>query len=198
LRTAGRIPAVLYGGGKETIAVSLDPKAIVGIIRSHAGVNTIFEFGIKGAKGRENVMIKDYQIEPVEHHLLHADLVRVAMDKELTLDVPIELTGTAIGVKQEGGMLEFITRAVEISVLPKDLPETIVADVSHLELGRYLRASELTLPPGVKLVSDANLVIAHVMVPKAEEEKAPEVAAAEGAEPGAAKAETPSEGGGEA
>jgi large subunit ribosomal protein L25 len=204
LRASGRIPGVLYGGKKETVALSLDPKAIVGIIRSHGGVNTIFELGLKGAKSKENVMIREYQLEPVEHALLHADLVRVAMDKELTLDVTIELTGTAIGVKLSGAMMDFITRAVEISCLPKDIPETIVADVSHLELGQYLRASELKLPPGVKLVSDANVVIAHCVAPKAEEEEKPAeaVAAAEGAEgaagaegaEGAAKAEASKEG----
>jgi large subunit ribosomal protein L25 len=197
LRASGRIPGVLYGGAKETVALSLDPKAIVGIIRSHGGVNTIFELGLKGAKGKENVMIREYQIEPVEHRLLHADLVRVAMDKELTLDVTIELTGTAVGVKLSGGMMDFVTRAVEISCLPKDIPETIVADVSHLELGQYLRASELPLPPGVKLVSDANVVIAHCVAPKAEEEAKPaEAVAAEGAEAVAegAKAEAPKEG----
>ena len=200
LRVSGRIPGVLYGGQKETVVLSLDPKAIVGIIRSHGGVNTIFELGVKGAKGKENVMIREYQIEPVEHKLLHADLVRVAMDKELTLDVTIELTGTAIGVKLSGAMMDFITRAVEVSCLPKDIPETIVADVSHLELGQYLRASELVLRPGVKLVSDANVVIAHCVAPKAEEEEKPaEAAAAEGAvaaegAEGAAKAEAPKEG----
>jgi large subunit ribosomal protein L25 len=183
LRASGRIPGVLYGGGKKTVAVSLDPKAIVGIIRSHGGVNTIFELGVKGAQGRENVMIREYQIEPVEHRLLHADLVRVAMDRELTLDVAIELTGTPVGVKVSGGMLDFVTRTVEISCLPKDIPETIVADVSGLELGHYLRASDLVLPSGVKLVSETNVVIAHCVAPKAEEEPKPaEAAAAEGAE----------------
>jgi large subunit ribosomal protein L25 len=182
LRALGRVPGVLYGGKKETVALALDPKAIIGIIRSHGGVNTIFELGVKGAKGKENVMIREYQLEPVEHQLLHADLVRVAMDKELTLDVAIELTGTAVGVKLSGGMMDFVTRAVEISCLPKDIPETIVADISHLELGQYLRASELKLPPSVKLVSDGNVVIAHCVAPKAEEEEKPaEVAAVEGA-----------------
>ncbi|HJS73283.1 MAG TPA: 50S ribosomal protein L25 [Vicinamibacteria bacterium] len=192
LRASGRIPGVLYGGKKEAVPVALDPKAIIAIIRSHGGVNTIFELGVKGAKGKENVMIREYQLEPIEHKLLHADLVRVAMDKELTLDVAIELTGTAVGVKVSGGMMDFVTRAVEISCLPKDIPETIVADVSHLELGQYLRASELQLPPGVKLVSEANVVIAHCVAPKAEEEEKPaEAAAVEGAAaaPGAVPAE---------
>ncbi len=192
LRAAGRVPGVLYGGKGQTHVLALDPKEIIAIIRSHGGVNTIFELGIKGAKVKENVMIREYQLEPVEHKLLHADLVRVAMDKELTLDVVIELTGTAVGVKLSGGMMDFITRAVEISCLPKDIPETIVADVSHLELGQYLRASELKLPENVKLVSDANVVIAHCVAPKAEEEEKPaEAATVEGAAaaPGAAGAE---------
>ncbi len=189
LRASARVPGVVYGGKKETVALSLDPKALIAIIRSHGGVNTIFELGVKGAKGRENVMIREYQLDPVEHRLLHADLVRVAMDKELTLDVNIELTGTAVGVKVSGGMMDFVTRAVEVSCLPKDIPETIVADVTHLELGQYLRASELKLPSGVKLISDPNVVIAHCVAPKAEEEEKPaEAAAAEGAAaaPGAA------------
>ncbi|HEY7820523.1 MAG TPA: 50S ribosomal protein L25 [Vicinamibacteria bacterium] len=191
LRASGRVPGVLYGGKKEAVPLSLDPKAIIAIIRSHGGVNTIFELGVKGAKGKENVMIREYQLEPVEHKLLHADLVRVAMDKELTLDVAIELTGTAVGVKVSGGMMDFVTRAVEVSCLPKDIPETIVADVSHLELGQYLRASELKLPAGVKLVSEPNVVISHCVAPKAEEEEKPAEAAAEGAAaaPGAPAAE---------
>ena len=186
-RTGGFAPRDGFPGcctaeKRGALVLTLDPKAIIGIIRSHGGVNTIFELGVKGAKGKENVMIREYQLEPVEHQLLHADLVRVAMDKELTLDVAIELTGTAVGVKLSGGMMDFITRAVEISCLPKDIPETIVADISHLELGQYLRASELKLPPNVKLVSDGNVVIAHCVAPKAEEEEKPaEVAAVEGA-----------------
>jgi large subunit ribosomal protein L25 len=198
LRASGRIPGVLYGESKETIALSLDPKAVVGIIRSHGGVNTIFELGIKGAKGKENVMIREYQLEPVGHALIHADLVRVAMDKELTLDVTIELTGTAVGVKVSGGMMDFVTRAVAVSCLPKDIPETIVADESALELGQYLRASDLSLPAGVKLISDPNVVIAHCVAPKAEEEPKPAEAApaegAEGAEAAAPKAEAGKEG----
>jgi large subunit ribosomal protein L25 len=185
LRAAGRVPGVLYGGGKDTLALSLDPKAIIGIIRSHGGVNTIFELRIQGVDAKENVMIREYQIEPVVHQLIHADLVRVAMDKELTLDVAIELTGTAVGVKVGGGMLDFVTRTVEVACLPKDIPETIVADVSHLEIGDYVRAGDLSLPSGVKLVSDANVVIAHCVQPKAEEEPKPAEAAVEGAAPAA-------------
>lgn len=196
LRAQGKVPAILYGAKKEAVALAVDPKHVVQIIRSHGGVNTIFELTVKGVKGSENVMIKDYQLEPVEHRLLHADLVRIAMDKEMILDVSIELTGIAEGVKTGGGMLDFVTRTVEVSCLPKDIPETVVIDVTEMEIGDYLRVSDLVAPTGTTIVSDANVVVAHVIAPRAEEEvettedgEAP-AEGAEGAEPGdAAKAE---------
>jgi large subunit ribosomal protein L25 len=198
LRAAGKIPAVLYGGGKDPVPLSVDPREVAKIIRSHGGVNTIFELSVEGAKSKDNVMIREYQIEPVDHALLHADLVRVAMDKTMTLTVSIELTGTAVGVKQGGGMLDFVTRTVEISCLPSDIPETLVIDVSELDVGDYIRASSLSLPKGVTLESEANVVIAHVMAPKAEVEEVPEgEVAVEGAEApeGAEGAEASAEGG---
>ena len=116
--------------------------------------------------------------------MLHADFIRVAMNKEMMLSVAIELTGTAEGVKTGGGMLDFVTRNVDVSCLPKDIPETIVAEVTSLEIGDYVRASDLELPPGVALISAGNVVIAHVLAPKVEEVEEPEEgeAAAEGAE----------------
>ncbi len=120
----------------------------------------------------------------MDRELLHADLIRVAMDKEMTLSVAIELIGTAVGVKTDGGMLDFVTRNVDVSCLPKDIPETIVAYVESLEIGDYVRASSLELPPNVALISDGSVVIAHVLAPKVEEVEEPEEgeAAAEGAE----------------
>ena len=190
LRASGKVPAILYGASKEAVALAVDPQQVVGIIRSHGGVNTIFELSVKGAKGSENVMIKEYQIEPVAHELLHADLIRVAMDKEMTLSVTVELTGTAVGVKTGGGMLDFVTRAIEVSCLPKDIPETIVADVTDLDIGDYLRVSDLGVPEGVAIISEANLVVAHVLAPKAEEVEEPteEEAAAAAAEGGEGEA----------
>jgi len=181
LRASGKVPAILYGSAKEAVALAVDPEQVVNIIRSHGGVNTIFKLYVKGVRGFESVMIKDYQLEPVDHDLLHADLIRVAMDKEMTLSVTIELTGTAEGVKTGGGMLDFVTRAVDVSCLPKDIPETIVADVTALEIGDYIRVSDLEVPEGVTVVSESNVVLAHVLAPKAEEVEEPteeEVAAA--------------------
>lgn len=182
LRAAGKVPAILYGNGEAAVALAVDPKEVVGVIRSHGGVNTIFELRVKGVKGRESVMIKDYQLEPVGHRLLHTDLIRVAMDKELSLHVSVELTGTAVGVKTGGGMLDFVTRTVEVACLPKDIPETLVIDVSKLDIGDYIRAAELPLPKGVALISDPNVVIAHVLAPRAEAVAEEEEASLEGAE----------------
>lgn len=169
LRAGGKVPAVLYGDKKDSVPLAVDPKELIRVIRSHGGINTIFELAVQGTKGKVNVMIKDYQLEPVEHVLLHADLVRVAMDKQMTLDVTVELTGTATGVKVGGGMLDFVARTVEISCLPADIPETIVADVTEMDIGHYLRAGELALPERIELLSDPAMVIAHVLAPREEE-----------------------------
>ena len=182
LRAAGKVPAILYGNGEAAVALAVDPKEVVEVIRSHGGVNTIFDLSVKGVKGKQSVMIRDYQLEPIGHRLLHTDLIRVAMDKELTLHVSVELTGTAVGVKTGGGMLDFITRTVEVACLPKDIPETLVIDVSDLDIGDYIRAADLPLPKGVALVSDPNVVIAHVLAPRAEAVAEEEEAALEGAE----------------
>lgn len=186
LRANGMIPAVVYGEEKASVPVSVSPKDITRILRSHAGINTIFGLRIKGRKGTENVMIKDYQLEPVEHGLLHADLIRVSMDHAMTVSVHVELTGTPVGVKNQGGMLDFITRSVEITCLPKDIPETIVANVGELEIGHHLRVGDLQFPENVTLETDKGVVIAHVIAPRkveVEEEAVPEEPTEEAAEP---------------
>lgn len=180
LRAKGMIPAVVYGQKKDSIPVAIDPKVLIRILRSHAGANTIFDLKVKGSDGTDNVMVKDYQLEPVEHELLHADLIRVAMDHALTLSVQIELSGIPVGVKLEGGLLDFVSRAIEVSCLPADIPEKIKVDVSGLVIGHLVRAGELELPERVTLVSDPGLVIAHVEAPKVEEEPAAEAVAEEG------------------
>ena len=187
LRAKGLIPAVVYGEKKDSIPVAIDPKVLIRILRSDAGANTIFDLKMKDTGATENVMVKEYQLEPVDHALLHADLIRVAMDHALSLSVQLELVGTPVGVKQEGGMLDFVTRSIEISCLPSDIPEKIKVDVSHLGIGDLIRAGELPIPERVTLESDEGLVIAHVEAPKVEEE--PEAVEAEAGEAGAAEPE---------
>lgn len=184
LRAQGQIPGILYGAKNEAVPVAVSPKEIGSILRSASGENTLFELDLDGS--RRKVLIKEYQVEPVKGQLLHADFYEVALDKKLQVSVHVELEGVPVGVKVQGGILDFVTRELEIECLPGDIPEKIPVDVSALELGKHLRVSELQVPPRLTILTDPEVVIAHVVMPRAEEE-AP--AAAEAAAPAEAGAE---------
>jgi large subunit ribosomal protein L25 len=203
LRRAGRIPAVVYGGGGPAVPVAVDPKKILQILHSESGHNAIFTLEIRG-KAPTRAMIRDWQAEPTGGELLHVDLVRIARDAKLKLEVPIHVTGEPVGVKVTGGIFEFVLREVEVECLPDDIPEYFVADVSGLDIGNNFRVSDLVVDPKVKILTDPTRVVAHVSELRAEEEVKPaaeEVAAApaepevirkgkpeeEGAEEGAAE-----------
>src|SRR5208337_4004090 len=172
MRRAGRIPAVVYGGGGPAIPVAVDPKEILQILHSESGHNAIFTLEIRG-KAPARVMIRDWQAEPVDGHLLHVDLVRIARDTKLKLHVPIHVSGEPVGVKVQGGIFEFVLREVEVECLPDDIPERFVADVNGLELGKNFRVSDLPADPKVKILTDPARVIAHVVELRAEEEVKP-------------------------
>jgi len=177
LRRAGSVPAVVYGGGGSAQPISVDPRGIMRILRSEAGHNTIFTLAVKG-KAPARVMIRDWQLEPVRGELLHVDLVRVVRDTKLKLRVPIQLTGDPVGVKTQGGVLDFTLREVEVECLPDDIPEKIAVDVSELVIGRSIRVSDLAPGDKLKILTDPTRVVAHVMMLKVvEEEKPAEVAA---------------------
>ena len=180
LRGQGLIPGVLYGARKETIPVAVSPKEIVSILRSASGANTLFDLDLGGRKRK--VILKECQREPVKGQLLHADFYEVALDKTIEVKIHLEVTGVPVGVKVQGGVLDFVTRELEVECLPTEIPDKIVVDVSNLELGKHLRVSDLTIPPKVKVLTDPEVVVVHVVVPRAEEVVAPvaEVAAAEG------------------
>src|SRR5438132_9245776 len=134
LRRSGRVPGVVYGAKKDSVAVSVDPKAIARILHSDTGHNTIFELSVNGEKSK--AMIVDWQYEPIKGALMHIDLKRIAMDQKLTVNVPIVLKGEAAGVKQQGGILEQVLRELEVECLPSDIPNSIEADVTELVFGR--------------------------------------------------------------
>jgi large subunit ribosomal protein L25 len=181
LRTKGLIPGILYGAEKESIPVSVSPREIGSILRSASGENTLFDLDLAGKRRR--VILKGFQLEPVKGTLLHADFFEVALDRILEVKVHIELHGTPVGVKVEGGVLDHVTRELEVECLPMDIPEKIVVDVSELALGKHLRVSDLQVPPRVKVLTEPDIVVVHVVAPRAEEVvAAPEVVAAEGAE----------------
>ena len=195
LRASGKIPAVFYGPGKdgkgpEGVAVSVDPKAVLRILHSDSGANTLINLKLEGREAR--VMVREYQLDPVTHHLLHADFYQLAMDKAIVVTVPIVVKGEAKGVKQQSGMLDFVTREIEVECLPTDIPEGIVVDVSELMLHESIRVRDLAVDPKWKAVSDGETMLVHVVMPKVEEEPAAataDVAAAPAAAAAAAEPE---------
>ena len=176
LRMAGKIPAVLYGRKEETIAVAVSPKELSAILHSQTGYNTIFTLTFQHAGSTTAVMLKDWQHDPIKGNLLHVDLLRIAMDETLQVGIPLTTTGEAKGVKLQGGIFEFVLREIQVECLPADIPENISIDISNLELGANLRVSDLKIDPKVKILSDADLVVAHVIAPKEEKEPEPVVA----------------------
>ena len=190
LRAGGKIPAVFYGPGKEGkapegVAVAVDPKAVLRILHSDSGANTLINLKLDGSEAR--VMVREYQLDPITHHLLHADFYQLAMDKAIVVTVPIVLKGEAKGVKQQGGLVDFVTREIEVECLPTDIPENITVDLSELMLHESIRVRDLAVDPKWKAISDAETMLVHIVMPKAEEEPA-----AATAEAGAAAA-APSE-----
>lgn len=182
-RMMGEVPAVLYGGKKDSISLSVNAKQIARILRSETGHNTIFRVQVAGGLA-ENAMLRDWQVDPVVGKLLHVDLLRIAMDVRMRVNVPVHTFGEPQGVKLQGGVFEMVTREVEIECLPADIPEEFKVDVTEMMIGRQLRASELPFDPQkVKLLTDPLRVIAHVVVLKKEEEPAPEAAVAVEAAP---------------
>lgn len=178
LRRSGRIPAVLYGGAsREGEPVAVDPKALMQILHSDSGVNTLIALKLEGA-GDTRVLVKEYQLDPVNHQLLHADFYRVAMDRVLRVTVPVHLTGEPKGVKAEGGVLEFVNRDVVIECLPADIPEHLTVDVSELMINDGIRVRDLDTGGKWKAMSDQDMLVVHVVAPKAEVEAAPAEAAA--------------------
>ena len=175
VRVAGKIPAVVYGAGKEAASVAVDPRQVLRILRSESGHNTIFDLAVDS--DRVKAMIVDWQFEPIKGRLLHVDLQRIAMDKKLTVTVPIVLRGEAAGVKQEGGILEHILREIEIECLPADIPKSIEVDVSHLTFGMGVRVQDLPHNEKLKFLTDENQMIAHVTAVKEEVVAAPEAVA---------------------
>lgn len=191
LRVAGRIPAVVYGarkGGEAPtgVPVAVDPKAVLRILHSESGANTLIRLTLDG--GESQVMVKEYQLDPVTHQLLHADFYQLAMDRAITVTVPILIIGEPKGAKLQGGMLDFITRELQVQCFPADIPEHIDIDVSELMLHQAVRLRDLPENPKWKALNDPDTMLVHVVLPKAEEAAAtPEAEAA--AVPGGAEPE---------
>ena len=183
-RRDGRVPAVVYGatgeggGSPETTAIAVDPRALLKILHSESGANTLISLKLAGA-GDARVLIKEYQLDPVTHAVLHADFYRVRMDRTIHVTIPVTVKGEPAGVKQQGGMLEFIRREIEVECLPADIPEHVEIDVSELMLHQGVRVRDIAADAKWKSVSDPDMMLVHVILPKAEEVAAtPEATAA--------------------
>ena len=179
VRREGKIPAVVYGAGKQAMPVSVDPRQVSRILHSETGHNTVFDLALDGE--RTKAMIVDWQYEPIKGSLLHIDLKRIAMDQKLKVNIPIELVGEPAGVKQQGGILEQIAREVEVECLPGDIPNQIELSVSELVFGTVLRISDLPKNDKIKYLSDPEQPVAHIITIKEEEVPTADAVAGEAA-----------------
>jgi large subunit ribosomal protein L25 len=182
LRLTGKVPAVLYGGKGEAITLSVNAKQVGNILRSESGHNTLFQVDLAGK--HEPAILKDWLVDPVTGRLLHVDLLRIAMDVRMRVKIPVHTFGDPTGVKVQGGVFEIVEREVEIECLPADIPSEFRVDVSGLALNAALRASEIPIDAEkIKLLTDKDRVIAHVVTLKVEEEKPADAVAADAATP---------------
>lgn len=179
LRAAGKVPAVVYGGHKEPVAITVDRKAVSELVqKSEHGVRSVFLLKMAGSDQQRHAMIKEITIDPISRRMRHIDFVRVVMDELIKVTVPVHITGTSIGVK-EGGLLDFQVREVHLECLPTAIPDSIDVDVTPLGAHEYYRVKDLKLPEGVKVLDDPERVVVGVTIARAEVEAATEAAVAE-------------------
>src|SRR5438046_3670396 len=166
-RRDGRVPGVLYGEGKTATPISVEPRALLRILHSESGANTLISLKLGG--GDTRVLVKEFQLDPVTHQLLHADFYRVAMDKTIEVTIPVVVKGEPKGVKQQGGILEFIRREIEIECLPADIPEHVEVDVRELMLPQGIRVRDLAVDAKWKPITEGEAMLVHVIMTTAEE-----------------------------
>lgn len=192
LRARGRIPAIVYAPGKENVAVSVSPRELAVVFKTGAAENTLVDLELEGKKRK--VILKDYQVHPVRSEFLHADFYEVALDKPIQVKVHVELVGIPVGVKTHGGLLEFVTRELLVSCLPLDIPKKFSIDITALEIGGEVRVSAVPAPDKVKIMTDGDLLVAHVVAKHAEEAAAATDAPAAAEPEVAKKGKAPAEG----
>jgi large subunit ribosomal protein L25 len=176
LRVSGRIPAVVYGGKDGGKAIAVDPKVLAKILRTEQGANTLIALNVPGG-GDARVLVREYQLDPITHELLHADFYRVAMDKVLRVQVTVVPQGEPKGVKQQGGVLDIVHRQIEIECLPADIPNHIEVDVSELMVGQSIRVKDVATNPKWTPITDGETMLLHIIIPKVEEAPAADAAA---------------------
>lgn len=194
LRASGKIPAVVYGAQKagetgSNLPIAVDPKPLLRLLHSGSGVNTLITLKVDG-EGDSRVLVKDFLLDPVTHHMLHADFVRVNMDRRITVTVPVVLKGEARGVKVEGGVIDIVHREIELEALPLEIPNSIEVDVSNMGLNDAVYVRDVAQGQTWRAISDADMMLLHIITPRVVETATPEAAAAPaaaGSEPEVAK-----------
>lgn len=184
LRAAGSIPGVVYGGGRDPVSVTVDRHTMLELMRKSGGENSVYLLKLTGTDKSRHVMIRDMDVHPVTRQVRHIDFQRILLTEKVRISVAVELTGVPPGVKTEGGMLDFITREVEVECLPTNIPHHLVVDVGKLHVGQHVEAKDLELPEGVTLLEAPERVIAAVSHAKMAAE------GVEGEEEGLIEAET--------
>jgi large subunit ribosomal protein L25 len=167
MRREEKLPAVVYGGDKESTPIILDPREIISVLKSESGQNTIFKLKVAGG-AEDNVMIFDVQIDPITYCLIHADLVRIALDVEIEVSVPLRIVGEAKGVVEDGGVLDHSLRELVVSCLPTNIPESIEVDVSELEMNQAIKVDDLVVPLDVTVVTEPDRSVASIVAPVSE------------------------------
>lgn len=186
-RKAGKVPAVVYGAAsagasRDAVSIAVEPKALLKILHSEAGANTLISLKLDGVDTK--VLVKDFLLDPITHHVLHADFYRVAMDRMIQVTIPVLLKGESKGVKVQGGLLEFVRREIEIECLPSDIPEHVDVDVTELMVHQGVRVPDVATNPTWRALTDLDTMLVHVILAKAEEAvAAADTATAGGPEP---------------
>jgi large subunit ribosomal protein L25 len=170
LRRDGKVPAVVYGGHREPVAITVDRKTVSELIqKSEHGIRSVFLLKMAGSDQQRHAMIKELTIDPISRKMKHIDFVRVIMDEVVKVTIPVHVTGTAIGVK-EGGLLDFQVRELHVECLPNAIPDSIDVDVTSLGSHEYFRIKDLKLPEGVRVLDDEERVVVGVTHAKVEAE----------------------------
>jgi large subunit ribosomal protein L25 len=187
LRAAGKVPGVVYGAQKQgdeiaPVMVAVDPKSLLRILHSESGANTLISLDVEG--GMQRVMVKEYQLDPITHQLLHADFYRVNLDRKIQVPVPVILKGESKGVKNQGGVVDFLQREIQVECLPTAIPDSVEIDISDMGLGAAVYVRDVATSAAWSPVTDADTMIVHIVAPRAEAVAADAAApAAAGTEP---------------
>lgn len=199
LRRAGLIPGIVFGRSGDTVQVKFDPKELDKVVHSESGFNTIFIIDVDSDNGenKPNVIVKDYQLDPVTHKFLHVSFFRIHMDRVMEFRVPLVADGQAPGVKDQGGVLEIVNREIDVECLPADIPDAFHVDISEMEIHDVVRLKDLTIAENVSLLLDPEAIALHIVLPKKIEEPEPEVELDEEGEPIVAEEAEGEEGEGE-